>query len=143
MVKQSKNKVKLNKEYKVIGRIPIAAIRKIKEVMDLPGNVQSIRANIGNTIKHNKKHIEDIEEQLSKLGLTKEDYIEFVTRKFNEIHIGNMPFSLLLAVANEDYPNHVAAVRLNYNKNEKFWIVTTVHAIRPDDLKRIPLIWKK
>ena len=143
MVKQSKIKVKLNKEYKVIGRIPIAAIRKIKEVMDLPGNVQSIRANIGNTIKHNKKHIEDIEEQLSKLGLTKEDYIEFVTRKFNEIHIGNMPFSLLLAVANEDYPNHVAAVRLNYNKNEKFWIVTTVHAIRPDDLKRIPLIWKK
>ena len=143
MVKQSKNKVKLNKEYKVIGRIPIAAIRKIKEVMDLPGNVQSIRANIGNTIKHNKKHIEDIEEQLSKLGLTKEDYIEFVSRKFNEIHIGNMPFSLLLAVANEDYPNHVAAVRLNYNKNEKFWIVTTVHAIRPDDLKRIPLIWKK
>ena len=143
MVKQSKNKVKLNKEYKVIGRIPIAAIRKIKEVMDLPGNVQSIRANIGNTIKHNKKHIEDIEEQLSKLGLTKEDYIEFVTRKFNEIHIGNMPFSLLLAVANEDYPNHVAAVRLNYNKNEKFWIVTTVHAIRPDDLKRSPLIWKK
>ena len=143
MAKQSKNKVKLNKEYKVIGRIPIAAIRKIKEVMDLPGNVQSIRANIGNTIKHNKKHIEDIEEQLSKLGLTKEDYIEFVTRKFNEIHIGNMPFSLLLAVANEDYPNHVAAVRLNYNKNEKFWIVTTVHAIRPDDLKRIPLIWKK
>ena len=143
MVKQSKNKVKLNKEYKVIGRIPIAAIRKIKEVMDLPGNMQSIRANIGNTIKHNKKHIEDIEEQLSKLGLTKEDYIEFVTRKFNEIHIGNMPFSLLLAVANEDYPNHVAAGRLNYNKNEKFWIVTTVHAIRPDDLKRIPLIWKK
>lgn len=143
MVKQSKNKVKLNKKYKVIGRIPVAAIRKIKEVMELPGNVQTIRANIENTLKHNKKHIEDIEEQLSHLGLTKEDYIEFVTRKFNEIHVGNTPFSLLLAVANDEYPNHVAAVRLNYNKSKNFWLVTTVHAIRPDDLHRIPLIWKK
>ena len=60
MVKQSKNKVKLNKKYKVIGRIPIAAIRKIKEVMELPGNVQTIRANIENTLKHNKKHIKGI-----------------------------------------------------------------------------------
>ena len=143
MVKQSKNKVKLNKEYKVIGRIPIAAIRKIQEVMELPGNVQTIRANIGNTLKHNKKHLEDIEKHLSQLGLTKEDYIEFVARKFNEIHIGNMPFSLLLAVANEEFPNHVAAVRLNYNKNSNYWLVTSIHAIRPDDLKRIPIIWKK
>lgn len=143
MVKQSKNKVKVNKQYKVIGRIPMAAIRKIQEVMELPGNVQLIRANIKNTLKHNKKHIEELEMHLSELGLTKEDYIEFVTKKFNEIHIGNTPCSLLLAVANEEYPNHVAAVRLNYNKSENFWLVTTVHAIRPDDLKRIPLIWKK
>ena len=143
MVKQSKNKVKLNKKYKVIGRIPIAAIRKIQEVMELPGNVQTIRANIGNTLKHNKKHLEDIERHLYQLGLTKEDYIEFVARKFNEIHIGNTPFSLLLAVANEEFPNHVAAVRLNYNKNSNYWLVTSIHAIRPDDLKRIPIIWKK
>ena len=143
MVKQSKNKVKLNKKYKVIGRIPIAAIRKIQEVMELPDNVQTIRANIGNTLKHNKKHLEDIEKHLSQLGLTKEDYIEFVARKFNEIHIGNMPFSLLLAVANEEFPNHVAAIRLNYNKNSNYWLVTSIHAIRPDDLKRIPIIWKK
>ena len=74
MVKQSKNKVKLNKEYKVIGRIPIAAIRKIKEVMELSGNVQTIRANIGNTLKHNHRHVEEIEAQLAQLGLTKEDY---------------------------------------------------------------------
>lgn len=86
---------------------------------------------------------EELEMHLSRLGLTKEDYIEFIAKKFNEIHSGNTPLSLLLAVANEDYPNHVAAVRLNYKKNENFWIVTTVHAIRPDDLKRIPLIWKK
>ena len=143
MVQQSKNKVKLNKEYKVIGRIPMAAIKKIQEVMELPGNVQTIRVNIGNTLKHNKKHLDEIEMHLTQLGLTKEDYVEFVAKKFNEIHSGNTPLSLLLAVANEEYPNHVAAVRLNYNKNENFWLVTTVHAIRPDDLKRIPLIWKK
>lgn len=45
MVKQSKNKVKLKKKYKAIGRIPIAALRKIQEVMELPDNVQTIRAN--------------------------------------------------------------------------------------------------
>lgn len=50
MVKQSKNKVKLNKKYKAIGRIPIAALRKIQEVMELPDNVQTIRANITNTV---------------------------------------------------------------------------------------------
>lgn len=143
MVQQSKNKVKLNKKYKVIGRIPMAAIKKIQEVMALPGNVQTIRANIGNTLKHNKKHLEDLEIQLSRLGLSKEDYIEFVAKKFNEIHSGNKPLSLLLAVANDEYPNHVAAVQLNYNKSENFWLATTVHAIRPGDLKRIPLIWKK
>ena len=137
MVQQSKNKVKLNKEYKVIGRIPMAAIKKIQEVMELPGNVQTIRANIGNTLKHNKKHLDEIEMHLTQLGLTKEDYVEFVTRKFNEIHSGNTPLSLLLAVANEEYPNHVAAVRLNYNKNENFWLVTTVHAIRPSWVKCI------
>lgn len=99
MVKQSKNKVKLNKEYKVIGRIPIAAIRKIKEVMELPGNVQTIRANIGNTLKHNHRHVEEIED--------------------------------------------VAAVHLHYQKNENFWLVTTVHTMKPHDLQKIPLIWKK
>ena len=95
MVQQSKNKVKLNKEYKVIGRIPMAAIRKIQEVMELPGNVQTIRANIGNTLKHNHRHFEE------------------------------------------------AAVHLHYQMNENFWLVTTVHTMKPHDLQKIPLIWKK
>lgn len=143
MVKQSKNKVKLNKEYKVIGRIPIAAIRKIKEVMELPGNVQTIRANIGNTLKHNHRHVEEIEAQLAQLGLTKEDYAEFVAKNFKEIHLGNKPLSLIIAVTNEGTHEHVAAVHLHYQKNENFWLVTTVHTMKPHDLQKIPLIWKK
>lgn len=143
MVKQSKNKVKLNKKYKVIGRIPIAAIRKIQEVMELPGNVQTIRANIGNTLKHNHRHIEEIETQLAQLGLTKEDYAEFVAKNFKEIHLGNKPLSLIIAVTNEGTHEHVAAVHLHYQKNENFWLVTTVHTMKPHDLQKIPLIWKK
>ena len=143
MVKQSKNKVKLNKKYKVIGRIPMTAIRKIKEVMELPDNVQTIRANIENTLKHNHRHIEEIELQLAELGLTKEDYAEFVARNFKEIHIGNKPLSLIIAVTNEGTHEHVAAVHLHYQKNEKFWLVTTVHTMKPHDLQKIPLIWKK
>lgn len=143
MVKQSKNKVKLNKKYKAIGRIPIAALRKIQEVMELPDNVQIIRANITNTIKHNLRHMADMDKQLSLLGLTKEDYAEFVARNYNEIHIGNKPYSLILAVTHMDDHDHIAAVHLNYNKSENFWLVTTVHSIKPHDLQKIPLIWKK
>lgn len=143
MARQSKNKVKLNKEYKTVGRIPIAAVRKIKEVMPLEENIQTIRANVVNTVKHNHRHIEELEEQLAKLGLTKENYAEFVTRNFNEIHLGNKPLSLVLAVAHGDSPEHVAAVHLHYDKSERFWLVTTVHAIKPEQLEKIPLVWKK
>ena len=143
MVKQSKNKVKLKKKYKAIGRIPMAALRKIQEVMELPDNVRTIRANVTNTIKHNLGHMEEMEELLSQLGLTKEDYAEFVARNYNEIYIGNRPFSLLLVVTHMEDFDHVAAVHLYYNKRENFWLLTTVHAMRHKDLKNIPLIWKK
>ena len=135
--------MKLDKEYRIIGRIPMAAVKKIQEVMTLPGNIQIIRANTANTLKHNRRHLEEIEQQLSELGLTKENYAEFVAQNFNEIHIGTKPFSLLLAVSHNEWPDHVAAIHLFYNKRENFWLVTTVHAIRPDDLRRIPLIWRK
>jgi len=143
MANQSKNKVKLEKKYKTIGRIPMAAVRKIQEVMPLPEAVQTIRANAGNTVKHNHQHMEDLEAKLAKLGLTKENYAEFVARNFNEIHKGNKPFSLVIAVANDETPNHMAAVHLHYEKTENFWLVTTVHAIKPEQLAEIPLIWKK
>lgn len=143
MVKQSKNRVKLEKKYKTVGRIPIGAIREIRKVMSLPNPVQSIRSNAGNTVKHNHRHLNNLEAKLAELGLTKENYAEFVTRNFNEIHKGNTTQSLLLAVASEEFPNHVAAVHLHYEKKENFWLVTSVHAIRPDELERIPLIWKK
>ena len=119
-MKQSKNKVKLNNEYKVVGRIPLAAVRKIREIMTLPENVQTIRANIVNTIKHNHRHIDEIELQLAQLGLTKEDYAEFVARNFKEIRMGNQPLSLILAVTNYGTHDHVAAVHLHYQKNENF-----------------------
>ena len=143
MVKQSKNKVKLQKKYKAIGRIPMAALRKIQEVMDLPDNVCTIRANVTNAIKHNLQHMEEMEKQLSLLGLTKEDYAEFVARNYNEIHLGNQPFSLIIAVTRIDDHDHIAAVHLFYSKSENFWLVTTVHSIKPFDLQKIPLIWKK
>ena len=143
MMKQSKNKVKLKKKYKAIGRIPMAALRRIQEVMELPDNVQTIRANVTNTIKHNLRHMEEMEKQLSILGLTKEDYAEFVARNYTEIHLGNKPFSLILAVTRIGDHDHIAAIHLNYSKSENYWLVTTVHSIKPHDLQKIPLIWKK
>lgn len=84
----------------------------------------------------------EMEEQLSRLGITKEGYAEFVAKNFNQIRLGNRPMSLVLAVLLEN-SNHIAAIRLHYDKNEQFWLVTTVHAIKLSDLEKIPLIWEK
>ena len=96
----------------------------------------------GNTVKHNHKHIDELEEQLNQLGITKEGYAEFVAKNYNQIRLGNKPYSLVLAVLLEN-ANHIAAVHLHYDKNEEFWLVTTVHAIKLKDLEKIPLIWEK
>lgn len=117
MAKESRNKVKLNKEYKSIGRIPMSALHKIGEFMELPSAVQVIRSNVCNTVKHNHRHIDELDEQLNELGITKEGYAEFVARNFNQIRLGNKPFSLVLAVLLENC-NHIAAVHLHYDKNE-------------------------
>ena len=50
--------------------------------------------------------------------------------------------SLVLAVL-LDNSNHIAAVHLHYDKNEKFWLVTTVHAIKLKELEKMTLIWEK
>ena len=80
MSKQRKSRVKINKKYKNIGRIPISALSKISNYIELPSRVQTIRANIGNTIKHNHRHIDEMEEQLNRLGITKEGYAEYVAK---------------------------------------------------------------
>ena len=110
--------------------------------MDLPTSVLDIRSSINNMVKHNNKHIDELEEQLSQLGITKEGYAEFVAKNFNQIRLGNKPFSLILAVLLENI-NHIAAIHLHYDKSENFWLVTTVHAIKLRDLEKITLIWER
>ena len=110
--------------------------------MTLPSMVQDIRSNTNNMLKHNHKHINELEEQLNQLGITKEGYAEFVANNFNQIRLGNRPLSVVLAVLLENI-NHIAAIHLHYDKNENFWLVTTVHAIKLKDLEKIPLIWER
>lgn len=55
MSNQSKNKVKLNNEYRIIGKLPKSAINKIKNYFVFPDDALSIRINIDNALKHNKK----------------------------------------------------------------------------------------
>ena len=142
MSKQRKSRVKINKKYKSIGRIPNSALSKISNYIELPSRVQTIRASIGNTIKHNHRHIDEMEEQLNRLGITKEGYAEYVAKNFNQIRLGNKPMSLVLSVTLED-SNHIAAVHLHYELKESFWLVTSVHAIRVKELEKMPLIWEK
>ena len=117
-------------------------MKEINNYIELPSRVQTIRASISNTIKHNHRHLDELEEQLNRLGITKEGYAEFVARHFNQIRLGNKPKSLILAVMLED-SNHIAAIHLHFDKNEDFWLVTTVHAIKLCDLEKILLIWEK
>ena len=142
MAKQSKNRVKLNKQYKSIGKIPVSALNKINEFMDLPVMVRDIRSSENNMVKHNHRHIDELEEQLNQLGITKEGYAEFVAKNYNQIRLGNKSLSLILAVLLENI-NHIAAIHLHYEKKENFWLVTTVHAIKLRNLEKIPLIWER
>ena len=142
MSRQRKSRVKINKKYKNIGRIPNSALSKISNYIELPSRVQTIRASVGNTIKHNHRHIDEMEEQLNRLGITKEGYAEYVAKNFNQIRLGNKPMSLVLSVTLED-SNHIAAVHLHYELKESFWLVTSVHAIRVKELERMTLIWEK
>ena len=142
MAKQSKNRVKLNNEYKNIGKIPVAALNKIYEYMELPAAVRVIRSSVNNMVKHNHRHINELEGQLEMLGITKEGYAEYVVKHYTQIRLGNKPLSLILAVLLDDI-NHIAAIHLQYEKNENFWLVTTVHAIKLKDLERIPLLWER
>lgn len=132
----------MNRQYKEVGKIPVSAVGKIKEYIDFPKTVRTIRVVTQNAAKHNKKHIEQIEGKLADLGITKEGYIDYITQNFNQIRLGNVDQSLVLVVTSDDL-NHMAAVHLHYDKNEHFWLVISVHAIRDKDLENMKLIWEK
>lgn len=142
MAKQSKNKVKLNSEYEHLGTFTKSALAAIRKHFDVPEGANKIRANMTNTLKHNKKHLEQIEPYLEKLGLTKEDYIRYIAANFNQIRRGNMEKTVVLAVATEDL-DHVAAVHLVFDKNENFWMIKSVRAERKAFFEEGSLIWEK
>ena len=142
MANQSKNKVKLDKEYRKIGMIPKSAITKINKFFPVPNDANTIRSNPDNMLKHNEGHLEDIKTALSELGITKEGYAEYVAKNYNQIRLGNKPKSLVLAVKLEE-TSHIAAIHLFFDKNENFWLIKSVHAERLKDLERMTLIWEK
>lgn len=142
MSNQSKNKVKLNNEYRIIGKLPKSAINKIKNYFIFPDDALSIRINIDNALKHNKKHLKAIEKQLLDLGVTKEGYIDYIVGRYNQIRLGNKPQSIVLVVFTEG-TSHLAALHLYFYKNENFWLVKSFHASRLSDLEKMELVWEK
>ena len=142
MAKQSRNKVKLEKEYRKIGIIPKKALKKINEHYTIPFNATSIRSNLSNMLKHNESHLEAIKISLDKLGITKEGYAEYVAKNYNQIRLGNKPNSIVLAVKTEE-TSHIAAAHLFFDKNENFWLIKSVHSARLKQLEKMELIWEK
>lgn len=142
MAKQSKNRVKLNAEYEYLGSFTKSALAAIRKYYDVPENARKIRANITNTLKHNKKHLEQIEPYLDELGLTKENYIRTIAANFNQIRRGNLPNTVVLAFSGKAL-NHVAAVHLVFDKNENFWMIKSVRAERKQFFEENDLIWEK
>ena len=89
MAKQSRNKVKLNKEYRKIGIISKSALSKINEHFIIPNNANTIRSNPLNVLKHNEHHLNSMKQALDELGITKEGYAEYVAKNYNQIRLGN------------------------------------------------------
>lgn len=94
MAKQSKNRVKLEKQYRKIGIIPKSAITRISKFIEIPDNANTIRANPSNVLKHNESHLNSIKHALDTLGITKESYAEYIAKNYNQIRLGNRPKSI-------------------------------------------------
>ena len=142
MTKQSKNKVKLEQQYRKIGIIPKSAIIKICEYFDIPNNAKTIRSNPSNVLKHNEEHLKNIRQALDALGITKEGYAEYIAKNYNQIRLGNKPKSIVLAVKTEE-TSHIAAAHLFFDKNENFWLIKSVHSARLKQLEKMELVWEK
>ena len=83
-----------------------------------------------------------MKQPLEELGITKEGYAEYVARNYTEIWTGNKTNSLVLVVRT-DASHHMAAIHLFFDKNENFWLVTSVHPEREEDLVRNTQVWFK
>ncbi len=142
MAKQSKNRVKLEKQYRKIGVIPKSAIIKISEYFEIPDNANTIRANPSNVLKHNESHLNSIKHALDTLGITKESYAEYIAKNYNQIRLGNRPKSLVLAVKTDE-TSHIAAAHLYFDKNENFWLIKSIHSARLKQLMKMELVWEK
>ncbi len=142
MAKQSKNRVKLEKQYRKIGVIPKSAIIKISEYFEIPDNANTIRANPSNVLKHNESHLNSIKHALDTLGITKESYAEYIAKNYNQIRLGNRPKSIVLAVKTDE-TSHIAAAHLYFDKNENFWLIKSIHSARLKQLIKMELVWEK
>jgi hypothetical protein len=142
MAKQSKNKVKLNKEYEHLGTFTKSALAAIRQYFDVPDGANKIRANMTNTLKHNEKHFSQIEKYLEQLVLTKEGYVRYIVANFNQIRLGSQPKSLVLVVTDSS-TNHIAALHLVFDKNENFWLVKSIRIDRNEDMERKKLVWTR
>ncbi|GEM_PF-1575615 len=142
MANQRKNKVKIEKKYENVGRLPRSSMATIKQMLGLDRGVFSIKVSMGNALKHNNKHLDEITLELANLGLTPSDYIRFVANRFNCIAMGNIPMSLVLIVDNGDALGHMAAIHLHFEKSQNFWLVTSVHSIRSSDIVKLNTIWR-
>ena len=142
MAKQSKNRVKLEQQYRKIGIIPKSAITKISKYFEIPNNATTIRTNPSNALKHNEGHLNSIKQALDALGITKEGYAEYVAKNYNQIRLGNKPKSIVLAVKTDE-TSHIAAAHLFFDKNENFWLIKSIHSARLKQLEKMELVWEK
>ena len=143
MAQQSKNKVKIEKKYENVGRLPRSSMSTIKQLFGLERGVFSIKVAMENALKHNDKHLEEIAVELANLGLTPADYIRFIANSFNRIAVGNVPMSLVLVVDPGEELGHMAAIHLHFEKNQNFWLVTSVHSMRRRDVEKLNIVWNE
>ena len=142
MGNRNKNKTKLNKEYPIVGKILVSAIKSVSKFFFVRCDARNIRCKVQNALRHNRQHIEEIEDQLNNLGLRMDDYAKYIASNYNRICLGNKPCSLVLVVKNDGL-NHMAAICLTYYAEEDFWMITSTRAIRSKDLDKMTIVWER
>ena len=122
--------------------MPKSAITRISKFIEIPDNANTIRANPSNVLKHNESHLNSIKHALDTLGITKENYAEYIAKNYNQIRLENRLKSIVLAVKTDE-TSHIAAAHLYFDKNENFWLIKSIHSARLKQLMKMELVWEK
>ncbi|MDR0438217.1 MAG: hypothetical protein LBH22_07965 [Bacteroidales bacterium] len=129
--KTTRPRIEDQRQYKKIGRLR-------KNIAD---QIRKPAANIYVDDNHLKHIFEKHTNELAKVGLTPEMFVDLVVNNFNRIYKSNNRESILLVQWNGT--PKVAVIELNLAFKDRFYEIKTAFVKTKVSFKNLKLLWKK